>query len=403
MSAAHEISFDPASYQPPDLSAPRRRALLVGLVGSGVTLVGALAQPAQFFRSYLVAFMLCLGVALGCFAVSLVHHLSRGQWGVMIRRILEAAARTVPFLALLFVPLLFGMKSLYPWADAARVAKDHHLAHQARFMNPGFFTARAVLYFALWIGFAFVLSKLSKAQDEAPTDAAAFQLGRKMQYVASFALFGYGLAATFGAIDWLMSLNEKWFSAIYGIYAIGGQIISAMAFVVLVVLMLGKRKPMEGLYQPKHLHDYGKLLFAFVMLWAYFSISQFLIIWSGNLPEEIGFYQGRTAGGWRWLSLLLVVFHFVVPFLLLLSSERKRDVKRLAPVALLLLVMRWVDLYWLVAPAHRATLGVHWLDLAAPVGLGGLWLWAFFGELGKRTLLPVRDPFLPLALEPEHH
>jgi hypothetical protein len=390
------------SWAPPlaDLAVLGRRGLIVGALASAVSAVGLISNPAQFYRSYLVAFALVLGVALGSLAISMLHHMSGGAWGLVIRRILEASSRTLPLIALFAVPLLFGLKYLYPWADPARVAGDAILRHRAVYMNPTFFAIRLGICLLLWTLFAQVLSRLSKRQDDAPAPG----LERRMQLVAAPGLALYCLLVSIASVDLLMSLDLHWFSAIYGVYVVGGQALSGLAFTLLVSLFLARRDPMRDVLQPRHVHDHGNLLLAFTMLWAYFALSQFLIIWSGNLPEEIGFFHDRLTGGWGAVSLSLALFHFAVPFVFLLSRDFKRNIGKLAWAAGLLLFMRWVDLFWLVSPAfHPGTLSFHWLDVTTPVALFGLFLAAFARELGTRSLLPVNDPELPVALEVHAH
>jgi hypothetical protein len=389
-------------YSPPveDLQALAKRALSAGVVGAAASGLGASLDPPQFFRSYLAAWLLWLGVALGCLAVQMLHHLSRGAWGLMIRRILEAASRTLPVLALLFAPLLFGLGDLYEWARPEEVARDHHLQHKVAYLNVPFFLVRVAVSFVVWIALAVVLSRLSAAQDRSADPA----LERRMRRCAAPGLALYCLTMTFMAVDLLMSLDPHWFSAIYGVYVIGGQAVSAMAITVVAALYLTRREPMAQVLSARHFHDWGKLLLAFTMLWSYFAFSQFLIIWSGDLPEETSFYRDRLGGGWNGVALVLVVFHFALPFVLLLSRELKRSAKKLAAVAVLLLVLRWVDLFWLIQPAFSPQeLSAHWLDLAAPVGVGGIWVWRFARELGSRPLLPLNDPGLPAALEVHAH
>jgi hypothetical protein len=390
------------SYAPPAaaLDVVGRWALITGIVGAVLCVAALFVNPAQFFRSYLVAFTDGLGLALGCLAIWMLSIMSGGAWGVMIRRILEASARTLPFFGLLAIPVLLGVKHLYPWADAARVASDEILRHKAPYLNTTFFAIRLVVTFALWIVLAFALSRLSRRQDETGDPG----LGRRMQMIAGPGLGLYGLLVSFFAIDLLMSLDLHWFSTIYGIYIVGGQAVSGMSFAIVAAVWLGSRKPMEGVYQARHLHDWGKLLLAFTMLWSYFAISQFLIIWSGDLPEEIGFFKDRLSGGWGAVSLLLVLFHWMVPFLLLLSRDLKRNGRKLAAVALLLLVMRWLDMHWLVAPVFSpGRLTFSWMDVATPAAVLGFWLFLFVGQLKSRPLLPVHDPGLPAALEIHAH
>ena len=379
---------------PAALDRLQLRALLAGGAGILLCALGYFLDRPAFFRAWLVGWLFWLGIALGCLAIMMLHHLTRGAWGLVARRVLEAAGRTLPVLALLFVPLLFGLQELYPWARPEAEA-DHLLQAKAAYLNVPFFVARAALYFVIWGGFAFMLSRLSRRQDE----TGELQLTRRMQLLASGGIVLYCLAASFASVDWLMSLQPHWFSTIYGVYFLGGQGISALAFLIVVALFLWRREPMSEVLSPGHFHDWGKLLLAFVMLWTYFSFSQFLIIWSGNLPEEITWYAARTRGGWQWLAIALVLFHFALPFVLLLSRDLKRRPQRLAAVAGWMLAMRWLDLVWQVEPAFSPErFSFHWLYLAAPLAVGGLWLAAWAAELKKRPLLPLRDPWLPEAL-----
>lgn len=374
---------------PADLRDVQRRALMIGVAALVACAVGAFLDPGQFFRSYLVAFLYWLAFPVGCFAIVMLHHLTGGEWGLVIRRINEAASRTLPLVALFFVPLLFGLKGLYPWARPEMVEADPLLQHQSAYLNVPFFLARTAGYFGVWGVFSLFINRLSLRQDRSADPG----LGRRMQRISGPGLALYGLAATFASIDWLMSLNSHWYSTIYGFYFAGGQAVSAISLVILAALFLSRRSPMSHVFRAEHFHDYGKLLLTVVVLWAYFAVSQLIIVWQGNLAEEITWYQSRLLGGWRWVSLLLVLLHFALPFVLLLSRDLKRNSARLATIALLLLVMRWVDLYWLAAPAFFPQgFVLHWLDLAAPVALGGLWVAAFAFELRKRPLMPVGDP-----------
>jgi hypothetical protein len=402
MTEVHSQKLSAADWAPPaaDLARVGRRALAVGVVFAAISAVGLFVAPAQFFRSYLVAFCLVLGVTLGSLAISMLHHMSRGAWGLVIRRILEASSRTLPLVALFAVPLVLGLRYVYPWADPARVASDELLRHRAAYMNPPGVVLRLAICLAAWSFFAFALSRLSKRQDAADGP----DLERRMQLLAAPGLAVYCLLISIVSIDLLMSTDAHWYSAIYGIYIVGGQAIAGMAFTILAALFLAKREPLRSAVQERHVHDWGKLLFAFTMLWAYFSVSQLIIVWSGDLPEEITFYKARVAGGWVTVSVLLALFQFVVPFFFLLSANLKRSLTKLSVVALLLILMRWVDLYWLVAPTyHPEGFTLHWLDLAVPVALMALWTAAFVRELGARPLLPVNDPNLPVALERHAH
>jgi hypothetical protein len=390
-------------YAPPEeLDQLRSRAWLAAVVGIVVSAGGFFLDSGQFFRSYLVAWLFWLGITLGCYAVALLHQLTRGAWGLMIRRVLGAASRTLPLMALLFVPIVLGLDEIYVWARPEAVAADELIQQKSWYLSQNRFILRAALYFVIWMAPMWLLNRMSLRQDTATEDRTF----RRMQGIAAPALGLYCLAATFASVDWLMSLDPHWYSSLWGVNFIGGHAVSAFAFIIPVALFLAGRKPMDEQFRPRHFHDYGKLLLAFVMLWTYFQLSQLIIIWSGNLPEEVTFYLARVDGGWKWLSLLLAVGHFALPLFLLLSRDLKRDARRLVWVALVLLAMRWVDLYWQAAPAFAHADGahglhLHWLDLATLVGLGGVWLAVFFDQLKKRPLLPAFEPYLREAVADE--
>ena len=391
----------PAYAAPADLDRVGRLGLIAGGIGAVLCLLGLFLSPAYFFRAWLVGWVYWMGVTLGCLAISMLHHMTRGAWGLVVRRVLEAASRTLPVLLILFVPLVFGMRQIYEWTDKQLVQKDEVLTHKAAYLNQPFFFGRLILYFLIWGGFAWILNRMSLRQDRGEDPG----LTRRMQLIAGPGLAAYCLAVTFASVDWLMSLQPHWFSTIYGVYLMGSQGLSALAFLIVAALYLSRREPMAGVIQPRHFHDWGKLFLAFVMLWAYFSFSQFLITWAGNLPEEISFFAARTRGAWGAVAIAIVIFHFAVPFALLLSRDLKRNARRLAVVAVLMLVMRWVDLLWQVEPAFpqaERSPGMYWLYAAAPVTIGGLWLFFFVRELKKRPLLPLNDPYLAEAIAHEH-
>jgi hypothetical protein len=394
MSEHHQEEALPllGTYAPPsaDLDRLGRTSLIIGGVAAVATLALGAMNPAQFFRSYLVAFVWVLGFAMGCFGLMVLHHLSGGAWGLMIRRIFEAATRTLPFFAVAFIPVVLGLKTLYPWArpDAPPAG------FRSVYLTPTGFVLRALVSFAAWSAFAFVLSRLSLLQDQ----TGDRKLRRRMQSIASGAVCLYVILMSVCAIDWLMSLSPGWSSTIYGFYVIVGQVVSALSFIILVALFLATRAPLEGRFRAENFHDYGKLLLAFIMIWAYFSVSQFIIIWSGNLPDETSWYMGRTIGGWRWFSILLVFAHFILPFVLLLSRNLKRDKTRLAGVAGMMLVARWLDNYWLAAPAFSDHVMPSPLDVTTALALGGIWFFLFVRELKSRSLLPSRERALKEAL-----
>jgi hypothetical protein len=402
-----------AAFAAPDaVDRLQRLGLIVGAVGAVLCAIGFFLSPEYFFRSWLVGWVYWMGVTLGCFAIFMLHHLTRGAWGLVVRRVMEAASRTLPWLALLAIPILVDLltsKTLYIWSRPDVVRGDELLQAKEPYLNVPFYLVRFALYFLIWGGFAFILNRMSLRQDTSDDPG----LTRRMQLIAAFGLAAYCLAVTFASVDWLMSLDPHWFSTIYGVYLMGSQGLAALAFLIAFATFLSRREPMAGVIQPRHYHDWGKLFLAFVMLWAYFSFSQFLIIWSGNLPEEIPWYLRRMQGGWGVVTLAIVLFHFALPFVLLLSRDLKRNARSLTVVALLMLVMRWVDLLWQVEPnfgghghggeAHHSNVALYWLYLAAPAAIGGIWLFLFVRELKKRPLLPIKDPYLPEAIAQDGH
>ncbi len=370
-----------------------QRSLGVGLLFGVVSLITAILPGTreQFFHSYLLGFMLWLGVALGSMAFLMIQHLTGGLWGMVIRRQLEAAMKTLPLMAVLFIPIIAGMPHLYgTWLHPD--SRNKHLVELSQsYLTRGGYIGRAVIYFAIWLGIAFILSRWSAEQDNPPVQ----NLSPRFRKIAAPGLILYAFTISFAVIDWVMSLSPPWISTIYGFIFIVGECLSAMCLMVVVERILVRYEPMATLLKPKEVHDHGKLMLTFVMLWAYFSFSQLLIIWAGNLPSEITFFTRRLYSGWQIVALALVVFHFAVPFLLLLSRSFKRDPKTLVWLATWLIFMRFVDLFWYIEPNFNQTISslswIHLLDLVVPVAIGGLWFAMFFHNLKSRPLLPAYD------------
>jgi hypothetical protein len=373
------------------LQRVQRGALVAGVAGAVLCAGGALVSRVQFFEAYLVAYLFWFGIAIGCLAILMLQYVTGGAWGAVVRRVLESATRTLPLLALLFLPLALGLGDLYAWARPETVALDPILQHKSLYLNVPFFLARAAVYFAIWLTLARFLNRWSLEQDR----VADPRLAVRLENLSRGGLVLYGLTATFAAVDWAMSLEPHWFSTIYGVIFMGGQGLSAFIFAIPVAAVLADRPPLSRVLSSARFHDLGKLMLAFVMLWAYFALSQFLIVWSGNLPEETPWYLRRMHGGWRWVGVTLIVAHFALPFVVLLSRDVKRRVRTVAAVAVFLIVMRFVDLFWLVRPSFgEGGPSLHWLDVATLVAIGGLWMWVFVAQLKTRPLLPLNDPAL---------
>jgi len=368
----------------------QRNSLLVGIAGVLLAVVAFLLDREQFLRSYLFAYLYWMGMALGCLAILLMHHVVGGKWGMLIRRLCEAGARTLPFMGLLLLPVLFGMGTLYVWARPEAI-HDANIQSKAAYLNVPFFIARAVVYFSIWFLYAYLLSKWSAAQDRNGDE----RLIRKMRSLSAPGLVIFTLTTTFAFIDWIMSLEPHWFSTIYGAMFMVGEMLESFAFVIALVIILSRKSPIKDYVTPQHIHDLGNMMFAFMVLWAYLSFSQFIIIWSGNLPEEIPWYVSRLRGGWGWVAITLVIFHFAVPFALLLMRSVKRRADRLFRVCLLMIAIRLVDVYWITEPAfYGQRIQIHWIDFVTPVAVGGLWLAVFFRQLKLQPLLPLQDPRL---------
>jgi hypothetical protein len=382
--------MNPAPPLHSQLTRVQQGGLILGLIGLLLCLAGAFLAGEQFFQSYLFAYLFWVGLALGCVSILMLHHLIGGGWGFMVQRLLEAGAMTLPLMALLFIPLLFGLRDLYVWARPEVVANDLILQQRSPYMNVPFFLIRALLYFGIWSALAFLLNHWSREQDRTGNPVKTLRLRR----VSMVGLLLYIVTASFAAIDWGMSIEPYWYSAIYGLLFIIGQALAAFAFVAIILALLARRTSLAGLVNPRHLKDFGNLLLVFVLLSAYFSFSQYLIIWAGNLPHEVTWYLARGTQGWEWVALFLVIFHFVMPFLILLPRRVKLSTTLLAVVAALLLFMRLVDVFWYILPTFYPAFQVHWLDLVAPLAIGGLWVASFAWRLKGRPLVPVEDPRL---------
>jgi hypothetical protein len=386
-----------------DLSAPPivrtigQRALIVGLVFSLAALALAFIRPDEFYRGYLLGYMDWLGVALGSMAIVMIRHLTGGGWGTVIRRVLGAAMRTLPYMAVLFIPIIIAVLQhrMYPWLMAPGAIQDAHIREhlerhsfiKGAYLNSTGFILRAILYLAIWNLLSFLLSKWSKQTDKpsAPDNTQKFKV------VAGPGLILYAFTITFAVIDWVMSLDPSWISTIFGLIILAGQLISAICFAIVVERILVDYKPMSEMLRSDFVHDHGKWTLTFIMLWAYFSFSQWLIIWAGNLPNEITFYLKRITHGWGYVAVFLALFHFCIPFVILLSRPFKRDIRRLVWLAVWLLFMRFVDLFWIIEPNFSTNFRVTIADIVVPIAIGSVWIFFFCRNLASLPMLPVYD------------
>jgi hypothetical protein len=381
--------------------------IVVGGVALPVAIFGAMKSPADFYHSYIFSYMLILGLTVGSLGLLMLQHLTGGIWGMVIRRPLEAASRNLWLMLFLFAPIVMGMKYLYSgndsetgWLNAPKEGEHALTSWQQGYLTQGGFLTRAVVYFAIWIVLMVVFNNWSKQQDQASSGEG---LKLRMKSLAAPGVILYILAMTFAAIDWVMSLSPRWASTIYGFIFVAGQAIAAMALMIAVIVLLASSEPFREVIKKRHLHDLAKLLFAFNMLWAYFEFSQLLIIWSGNQPEEITFYRSRLNGQWGVVAVMVLLFSFAIPFLLLLSRDVKRTASVISKIAVWMIFMRLVDLYWMTRPEFTSRAVPTWLDIVVPVALIGLWMGFFAMNLKQRPLLPVGDPNLSEVLAQNEH
>lgn len=386
---------------PASVNRAQRLGFMIGGIALVLSIVGALTSPAKFYEAYMFSYLLVLGMTLGSLGLLLLQHVTGGIWGIVIRRPLEAATRTIWLLVLMFTPIVLGMKTYYSeWLDPAKV-EAHPLSDlQVKYLTQHGFLTRAVLYFAIWIILVFLFNGWSKAQDANPDDLS---IRRRLKMTAPPGIILYVLAMTFAAIDWVMSISPHWASTMYGFIFVGGQLITSMCLMIVTVVLLSKSEPYAGFMQELRLHDLGKLLFAFNMLWAYFAFSQLLIIWSGNQPEEISYYRTRLYGEWGLVAVIVLLFTFGLPFLILLSRDVKRSPKLVSIVAIWMLVFRLVDLYWMTKPEFTSSAWPSWLDIVVPVALVGLWVGVYAMNLKQRPVLPLGDPKLAEVLAHHEH
>ena len=374
----------------PQLERVQKRAFMAGTIAIVLCVIFGFLNKEQLLRSYLFAYIYWLTIPLGCTAILMLHNMTGGWWGYPIRRLLEAGTRTFSLMAILFVPVWLGMSHLYPWVQTPI---------KTWYLNTRFFTVRAVIYFAIWLTLSHFLNKWSSEQDKTGDP----KLLTSLETISAPGLILWGIAVTYASIDWAMSLDPHWFSTMYGmIFMIVGAL-GGMSFVIFVLRMLSGHEPVKSIVTASQFNDLGNLLLAFVMLWAYLSFSQFIIIWAGNLKNEAPWYMTRAFGGWALVAVFLILLHFAVPFLLLLQRPMKRNLGALSMISGVLIVLSSLDVYWLIMPSFDSDgPHLHATDFLALIGIGGLWVGTFFWQLRKRPMLPQHDPRFEGALQHEH-
>lgn len=382
----------------PEAASIERISGVVGGLGLLLCVAGFFANRAEFFQSYLFAFIYWSGFTLGGLCLLLLNNTVGGRWGVTARRFLEAQMRTLPLIFMFVLILLFGLKYLYPWSHPDLVANSDVLRHKHPYLNVPFFIARIIVYFAVWLFWGMRLNRMSDQQDRTgdPT------LGERMRAFSAPGLLAFTLTGTFAYIDWILSADAQFFSTVYGAMILIGDIVQSFALTLVVMILASRGDRFGGRINAKILHDLGNMMFAFVIFWTYLSASQLIIVWPANLPQELVWYLDRVDGSWKWFALVIALSMFAIPFLALLSQARKRDPQRLIKVAIWLLVARAIDVFWIVAPSFRNAsnssllhtshgFAIYWTDFAAFFGVGGIWMYVFLGQLRRRPLLPLHD------------
>jgi hypothetical protein len=367
----------------------QRNAFIIGVVALAASLVGFFQNATHFWQSYLFAYVFWAGLALGCLGIFFLHNVVGGNWGVAIRRFVESGLQTLPLIALFAIPIFFAMNTLYSWTHADVRAHDFAVGHKAIYMNVPFFIGRTILFFVIWVFLGFRILRMAN-EHERTGDPALF---KRIKGASAPALLIFVVSTTYAFIDWIMSLEPDWYSTIYPWMFTVGEVLLTFAFMIAVLILLSKREPFASFVKPAHYLDLGNLMLAFTMLWAYMSFAQLLIIWSENLPDEIPWYVRRFSGGWGYVAWTISVFHFCVPFFLLLMRFIKRNPNLLRWVALWMIALRFLDVFWIIEPAFRQRgLEVYWTDIVAPIGIGGVWIAYFIRNLKARPLLVPSDP-----------
>jgi len=390
------MKFDANTYRLTDKGNFGTIALIVGIIGIAFSFVGWFSDSSQFYFSYLTAFVFWITIALGGLFFVLLHYLVGANWSVVIRRFGESMMMILPFMAILFIPLLFGLKELYVWMNPETVATDHLLHGKAGYLNLNFFIIRLVIYFVVWTALAFLLNRYSLEQNEKPSPDQI----KKMRAISAPGMILFALTLTFASFDWLMSLDAHWYSTIFGVYIFSGSFLALVSIVTFKIIRLQSNGVLVDAITKEHFHDLGKLMFAFVIFWGYMAFSQYFLIWYGNIPEETIWFLHRWQDSWKTISLVIVFGHFVIPFFVLFPQTIKKNKIAMSIVSIWILIMHWVDIYWIVMPTlHHHGFYFSWIDVASMVGIGGLFMFLFWRNFTSHPLVPVGDPGLKKSME----
>ncbi|PWB73657.1 hypothetical protein C3F09_04955 [candidate division GN15 bacterium] len=390
------MRYDAKTYRLVEPGSLGKRALMVGVAGLALSGVGWALDADRFFHAYLAALVCWLAIALGALFFVMVHYLVSARWSVVLLRLSENVALSIPYLAVLFIPVLFGLGHLYHWSHADVVAADEMLQNKSGYLNAPFFIVRTVIYFAIWSFLAGYLNRMSVKQDagydQARTD--------RVKWVAAVGMIAYALSVTAASFDWLMSLDAHWYSTIFGVNYFAAGLLTFVSVLVLLAIVLRRNGVLTETITVEHYHDLGKLIFAFTIFWSYTNFSQYLLIWYGNIPEETIWYADRWVGSWKTISLIIIFGHFAVPFIVLMTRSAKRSLTVLGVTAAWMVLMHYIEMYWLVYPTyieHGASFG--WMEPVTFVGIGAIVFWVFWSKCAKERLVPINDPKLQGSID----
>lgn len=390
------MRFDKQTFRLIDDGGFGKKSLMVGVAGLALSLIGYFTDSHQFFYSYLTSFAFWFTIAMGGLFFVMLHHLTNATWSVVLRRIAENLMSNIPFMMILFIPVLLGIKDLYHWSHPDLVATDHLLMKKAPYLNIPFFIIRAAIYFGIWILLSRLLYKISINQDNGHSETQT----KRFRKISAPGMILFAFTISFAAFDWFMSLDAHWYSTIFGVYIFSGGLLNGLAFITMVTIYLKSKGPFTDIVTSEHFHDLGKLLFAFTIFWAYICFSQYFLIWYANIPEETVWFSARWKGAWKFFSLTIIFGHFVIPFFALITQAAKRNLKVMTSIVILLFIVHWVDLYWIIMP-NLLTDGakISWMDLTTMLGIGGIFMWNYLRLSKKTALTPTNDPRLKASIE----
>ncbi len=394
------MKFDNNTYMIEDSGKIGTIALVLGVVFLGISVLGYLNDSAHFYLNYLTAYIFWLSIALGGMFMTMVHHVTNATWSTVIRRITENMAATMPVFVLLFIPVIFGLHELFHWShadvmDPSSLNFDAILHEKSGYLNETFFYIRAFFYLTVWTVFSYLLRRKSLEQDSTGKD---YKLAFKKLSAPGLILFA--LTTTFASFDWMMSLDAHWFSTIFGVYFFSGVFLSGLTFLLILLIYLRSQNILNNIVTIEHYQDIAKFIFAFIIFWSYMAFSQYFLIWYANLPEENYWFLYRWDNTWQNLSLLLIFGHFVFPFIALITRAAKRNVKFLLFISFWILLMRFVDLYWIIMPTglnedgSRVPFNFGIYDIAPIIGIGGIFFWFFWKQFTANAVVPLKDASL---------